>query len=509
MIPARRTIPLLFFAAAFVCARAPLPLAATVPVEPRAGQGPAARPNILIAIADDWSWPHAGAYGDRAVQTPVVDRLAREGMRFSHAFTAAPSCTAARAAILTGQYPHRLEEGSMLHAFLPRKFEVFPDRLEAAGYYIGYARKGWGPGRFEAGGRTRNPAGPQYTDFAAFLANRPTGAPFLFWFGSQDPHRPYDKGSGRAAGIDPALVTVPAFLPDTPEVRGDVADYYGEVQRFDREVGEILRRLEAAGELDNTLVVVTSDNGMPFPRAKANVYDAGARVPLVLRWPGRVKAGAASEAFVSTSDLAPTFLEAAGLTPPAAMTGRSLLALAAGRNEAQRDRAFIERERHANVRKGDLSYPMRAVRTADYLYIRNLRPDRWPAGDPETWFAVGPFGDIDGGPSKSVLLDRRTDPAIARFYEIATGRRPAEELYALGTDPSQLTNVAADPAHAAAKKRLRASLDAWMRDTGDPRAATDDDRWDRYPYFGGPAASEPVKGNAPASVPPARWVGVH
>jgi hypothetical protein len=191
------------------------------------------------------------------------------------------------------------------------------------------------------------------------------------------------------------------------------------------------------------------------------------------------------------------------------MTGRSLLALAAGRNEAQRDRAFIERERHANVRKGDLSYPMRAVRTTDYLYIRNLRPDRWPAGDPETWFAVGPFGDIDGGPSKSVLLDRRTDPAIARFFERATGRRPAEELYALGTDPSQLTNVAADPAHAAAKKRLRASLDAWMRDTGDPRAAADDDRWDRYPYFGGPAASEPVKGNAPAPVPAARWVGVH
>lgn len=396
----------------------------------------------------------------------------------------------------------------MLHGFLPKRFEVFPDLLEAAGYHIGYTRKGWGPGRFEPGGRTRNPAGPQFQDFRAFLNKRPPGAPFYFWFGSQDPHRPYDRNSGKAGGIDPTRVIVPAFLPDTPEVRDDIADYYWEVQRFDREVGELLKQIESAGELDNTLVVVTSDNGMPFPRAKAGVYDAGARVPLVLRWPAKVKAGAVSDAFVSTSDLAPTVLEAAGLTAPRAMTARSLLALAAGRSESGRDRVFVERERHANVRKGDLSYPMRALRTADYLYIRNFRPDRWPAGDPQTYFAVGPFGDIDGGPSKSVLLDRRNDPAIARFFALATAKRPAEELYDVRADPAQLTNLAGNPAHAAAQGRLRASLDTWMRETGDPRADADDDRWDRYPYYGGPAVSEPVKGNLAALLPVIRQAGI-
>src|SRR5688572_9905943 len=197
------------------------------------------QPNILLAIADDWSWPHAGAYGDPTVRTPVFDRMAREGALFTRAFAAAPSCTPSRAALLTGRYPHELEEGGVLHSFLPAKFPVYTDLLEGAGYYVGYTRKGWGPGRFEPGGRTRNPAGPVFSDFEAFLRSRPAGQPFCFWFGSNDPHRPYEKGSGAAAGIDLRSIRVPPFLPDTPEVRGDLADYFVEVQRFDREVGEI------------------------------------------------------------------------------------------------------------------------------------------------------------------------------------------------------------------------------------------------------------------------------
>jgi N-sulfoglucosamine sulfohydrolase len=448
------------------------------------------RPNILIAIADDWSWPHAGALGDKVVKTPAIDAVAREGVVFSHAFTTAPSCTPARAAILTGQYPHRLEEGGVLHSFLPEKFPVFPDLLETAGYHVGYTRKGWGPGRFEPGGRTRNPAGVPVQDFATFLKDKPPGKPFYFWFGSQDPHRPYEKGSGEASGIKVDQIVVPPFLPDTPEVRGDLADYYYEVQRFDRELGEILRGLEVSGELDNTLVIITSDNGMPFPRAKANVYDAGARVPFVMRWSGRAKAGLSVDGFIDTSDVAPTVLEAAGLEPHAAMTGRSLLRMAAGEREAGRDRIFVERERHANVRAGDLSYPVRAVRTRDYLYVRNFRPDRWPAGDPQLHVAVGPFGDIDGGPSKTLLLNRRQDPAIARFFDLATAKRPAEELYDLRSDPWQIENVVKSASHAGARKALRESLDGWMRKTGDPRATSDDDRWDKYPYYGGPAKAE-------------------
>ena len=446
------------------------------------------RPNILVAIADDWSWLHAGAYGDPAVRTPTIDRLAREGMRFTHAFVAAPSCTPSRAALLTGQYPHRLDEGSQLWGFLPARFAVYPELLAEAGYHAGSTRKGWGPGQLAPGGRTQDPAGRKYDDFGAFIAARPDAAPFVFWFGSQDPHRPYEAGSGVRGGIDPARVSVPPFLPDTPEVRGDIADYLFEVERFDRELGEIVAALERAGELDDTLVVVTADNGMPFPRAKATVYDGGTRVPLVVRWPGQVRADAVSDAMVNLVDLAPTFLEVAGLPPRSDMSGRSLRRVLRGEPEADRDHVFLERERHANVRRGDLSYPVRAIRTRDHLYVRNLRPDRWPAGDPELYHSVGPYGDIDDGPSKQVLLGRSADPAIAPYFRLAMARRPAEELYALADDPHQTTNVATDPARAEVLATLRATLDAWQRDTADPRASDADDRWDRYPYYGGPAA---------------------
>ena len=454
----------------------------------QAPSGPATpRPNIVLAIADDWSFGHAGVYGDRAVRTPNFDRIAREGAIFTHAFTASPSCTPSRAALLTGQAIHRLGESGNLWSTLARQHAVYPDLLEAAGYVVGHAGKGWGPGRVEPGGRDRNPAGPRFESFDAFLRQRPSDRPFCFWFGSTNPHRPYAPNTGATLPVDLASVTVPAYLPDTPEVRADLLDYYFEVERFDSELGALLAALERAGELEHTIVIVTSDNGMPFPRAKANVYDAGARMPLAIRWPARVRAGIGVDALVSLTDLAPTLLEAAGQRVPAVMTGRSLLPLLRGGDESGRDAVFIERERHANVRRGDLSYPVRAVRTGEYLYIRNLRPERWPAGDPEAYFAVGAFGDIDSGPSKSVLLDRRSAPGVARSLELATARRPPEELYHLPEDPHQLSNVAGQAGHEKARRRLRARLEAWMRETGDPRAGADDDRWDAFPYYGGSA----------------------
>ncbi|HET7695387.1 MAG TPA: sulfatase-like hydrolase/transferase [Vicinamibacterales bacterium] len=454
----------------------------------RRRQQPAAarRPNIVIAIADDWSYPHTSSDGDRTVRTPAFDRIAREGARFTHAFVASPSCTPSRAALLAGQAVHRLQEGANLHGFLPKAIPVLPDLLEEAGYVVGFSGKGWGPGRFEPGGRARNPAGPQFKSFDDFMAARPGDRPFSFWFGSSDPHRPYEEGSGARAGLAIDRVSVPGYLPDTPIVRGDLLDYYLEVQRFDRDVARMLETLERAGELENTIVIVTSDNGMPFPRAKANVYDGGARVPLAIRWPAVAARGTVVDALVSLTDLAPTLLEAAGLKPVAAMTGRTLLPLLRGDPQGGREQVFIERERHANVRRGDLSYPVRAIRTKDYLYIRNFRPDRWPAGDPELYFAVGPFGDIDGGPAKTLLLDARSDPAIARFFSLATAKRPAEELYDLRRDPDQITNLAGTPSHRAEQRRLRDRLDRWLRETGDPRAREDDDRWDRMPYYGQP-----------------------
>ncbi len=338
----------------------------------------ASRPNILLAISDDQSWLHAGAYGDPVVQTPAFDRIAREGVLLTHAFCAAPSCGPSRSAILTGQPIWRLEEGGNIHSTLPSKFEVYTELLEEAGYVVGYTRKGWSPGRLEPGGRTRNPAGKRFDEFDTFLKRVPAGQPFCFWLGSFDPHRPYKLGSGRAAGKRLADVRVPPHLPDNELVRSDLLDYYVEVERFDRLVGRALKALEATGQLDDTLVVVTSDHGMPFPRAKASLYDFGSRVPLAVRWPGRIPPSRRVQDLVSLADLAPTFLEAAGLKPPPTMIATSLLNVLCSSDQGQvdpsREQVYIAMERHDGCRRGGLGYPCRAIRTHDYLYILILNP---------------------------------------------------------------------------------------------------------------------------------------
>lgn len=450
------------------------------------------RPNILLAIADDWGYPHAACYGDPVVKTPTFDRLAREGMLFKRAFVSSPSCTPSRGALLSGQHFWRLREGANLWVTLPADIPVYPDLLEAAGYFVGYTRKGWGPGRL--GERKRNPAGSQFKDFAAFLHQRPKDQPFCFWFGSIDPHRPYEPGSGAADGIDPAKIKLPAALPDAVETRADVADYYFEVRRFDREVGELLRKLESLGELENTIVVMTGDHGMPFPRGKANLYDLGTHVPLAIRWGDELKEpGRTSDDFVSLTDLAPTFLAAAGVPPPKEMTGRSLLSVMtqkAAAAELPRDQVFFGRERHTQSQEAPETggYPMRGVRTAGYLYIRNFAPDRWPVGTPHYQRSVlgsAWLGDTDNGPSKTFLWLHRDEPAVRPFYALAFEKRPAEELYELSSDPDQLQNLADDPAHAAAKRELSSRLMRELKSTGDPRAVEGGEKFDRYPYYGG------------------------
>lgn len=445
----------------------------------------ATRPNILLVIADDWSSPDAGVLGNAGVRTPAFDRVANEGVRFDNAFVASPSCTPSRAAILTGRWPHQLEDGGNLWGTLPAKFAVYPDLLEQAGYAVGLTGKGWGPGDFKAGGRTRNPAGPNFPSFAAFLKQLPADRPFAYWIGPSDPHRPYEAGAAREAGLKPAAVRVPPTLPDVPPVRADLLDYYFEVERFDKALADAIALLEQTGRLDNTVVIATGDNGRPFPRDKASIHDGGSRVPLAIRWPRGVNARRAVDAFVSLTDIAPTVLEAAGLKPRPEMVGRSLMPLLQGKDPAGREHVFIERERHAFVRAGNASYPVRAVRTRQHLYIRNLAPDRWPAGDPVWVHSVGPFGDVDHGPSKDFILAYRDDPAIAPFYARAFAKRPAEELYDLRADPHQLVNVADRAEHAAAKANLRKLLDEWMAGTGDPRARSDADPFSGYAYYGG------------------------
>ena len=403
---------------------------------------------------------------------------------FRNAHVAAPSCSPSRAAMLTGQWHWRLEQGANLHGFIPARFPVYPDLLEQAGYFVGLTGKGYGPGTNT--GRPRNAAGPDFKNFGAFLAVRPENQPFCFWMGSHFPHRPYIAGDGEKHGIDPAKVVVPPYLPDNETVRRDICDYYFAVENFDQQAGEAIAALEKTGELDNTLIVMTGDNGWPFPRCKATCYETGTHQPLVVRWGKRVKGSRTVDDFVSLADLAPTFLDAAGLVPPQEMTARSflkvLLSEESGLVDPARDHVLTGMERHvANGRvDGDaheVGYPMRTIITTDFQYIRNFHSNRWPAGDPPQG-AVPAFNalakntgagyaDVDAGLAKAWLMTHPDDPAFGRAF----AKRPGRELYDLRKDPFELHNLAGDPAFAATVRVLDARLMAELKATGDPRLA--------------------------------------
>jgi uncharacterized sulfatase len=479
---------------------------------------PRARPNILFCIADDQSYPHASAYGVKSLNTPAFDRVAREGVRFHNAFVSAPSCCPSRSAVLTGQDFYRLRETSMNHTVWPQGLTVYPDLLAEAGYDCGFTGKGWGPGNWQGSGRKTTPSGPAFNrarltppatsvsniDYAAnfdeFLSRRAAGAPFCFWVGFQEPHRQYEAGAGRRSGKRLEDVVVPGFLPDAQEVRSDIADYAFETEWYDRQMLRILATLERRNELENTLIVMTADNGMPFPRAKANLYDYGTRMPLAIRWGARVKPARTVEDFVSFTDFAPTFLEAAGLPIPREMTGRSLMPILrsprSGQIEAGRNSVVFGIERHfPGSRPEGAGYPSRAIRTRDYLYIRNLAPDRnpmgdrpgpaWPVDDP-----VGGYGDTDGGPSKTYLWQNRDK--YPELFQLAFGKRQAEELYDVKADPANLRNLAGDPKLEETRKGLAARLHRYLERTADPRATGRADLLDgimkRYPKLGANAS---------------------
>ena len=431
---------------------------------PRTGAA-AERPNILVLISDDQSWLHTGANGSTVVKTPNFDRVAAEGVRFTHAFAGSPGCAPSRGTILSGQAFWRLREGAVQRSSFPGDIRVYPEVLEANGYHVGLQGKGWGPGIVRQ--RKNNPAGKAYRGFAEFLAAAPAGKPFCFWFGSLKPHRPYKPGTGLRAGRKPEDAQVPSFLPDVPEVRGDLLDYYTEVEAFDRAVGDVLRPLDASGRASNTLVIVTSDNGMPFPRCKTTLYDYGVRMPLAVRWPARVKGGRVVDDFVSLADLAPTILRAAGLEPLPEMTARSfldvLLSAKSGRVDPARDHVTFGRERHGK------SWPCRALRNDRHLYIRNFAPER----------IDGLL--IDDSPSSKFVIAHAEDPSHRRCYELAFGPRPAEELYDVRDDPEQVRNLAAQPDRAAVLKEMREALEAELRRTDDPRILGRGKEFDDYP----------------------------
>ena len=494
------------------------------------------RPNILFAFADDWG-RHASAYAkidgpgtpNDLLQTPHFDRIAREGVLFRSAFVSAPSCTPCRSAILSGQHFWRTGRAAILQgAIWDGSQPAYPLMLQAAGYHIGKSYKVWSPGTpadapyggqkfaFEKRGRRINQFSQAVTamvkqgktidaaraeiyaevrgNFTDFLAARQPGQPFCYWFGPTNTHRKWIKGSGNAIwGLEPDGLKgkMPPFLPDVPEVREDLADYFGEVQAFDGALGVLIQQLESIGELDNTLIVVSGDHGAPgFPHGKCNLYDFGTGVSLAIRW-GGARPGRTVDDLISLTDLAPTFLELGGVPVPPVMTGRSLLPLLtstkSGRIDPARDAIFTGRERHvAAAREGHLPYPQRAIRTHDFLYIINFKPDRWPLGDPlrlndgppptpeqltENTFVT--LADEDSSPTKAWMVGNRNDPAWKAHFAWVYGKRPREELYDLKADPHQTRNLAGDAQYETHRAEMERRLMAELRRTADPRLVDD------------------------------------
>jgi N-sulfoglucosamine sulfohydrolase len=507
-----------------------------------------ARPNILFCFADDWG-RYASIYAtlerqpslNQVVKTPNIDRIAREGVFFRRAFVNAPSCTPSRSSLLSGRYFFNTGRGAILQtAEWDSAIPSYPHLLRDAGYHVGETYKVWSPGTpvdapFGAGkhayeragnlpnnfsenatkmmgeGQTLEAAREKIFDqvrdnFAEFLADRKAGQPWHYWFGATTTHRRWIKGSGKKLwGIDPDALKgkLPPFLPDVPEVREDVADYLGEVQAWDAYIGLLLKKLEETGELEDTLIVVSGDHGMPgVTNGKCNLYDFGTGVALMARLPRGMggKRGRVVDDLISLVDLAPTFLEAAGVAIPAGMNARSFLDVLRsdknGQVDVSRTWVISGRERHvAFANEDNLPYPQRALRTREFLYIRNFAPERWPLGTPyrvtetsapgqeelesETYAA---FADMDASPTKAWLVLHRNDAQWKRYYDIAFARRPAEELYDLIKDPHQLKNVAADPAYAKDRARLAAQLMKILTDAGDPRVTGDGKTFERPPF---------------------------
>lgn len=493
------------------------------------------RPNILLLFADDLG-RYASAYADPAhpspndiTSTPTFDRIAKEGALGRNVFVSAPSCSPCRAALVSGRHFFRNGSCSQLHhqwtGDTPdpwMQVKGYARLLEASGYHIGLTHKNHV--KNDPFGKQYSPAGKRVNGFSqfvskskeqaaaketlyeecrknfqAFLEARPDGQPFLYSFHPTNPHRSWTRGSGKALwGLDPDQLEgrMPPFLPDVPVVREDLADYIGEGMAFDRSCEAILEELAKIGELDNTLVVISGDHGAPgFPRGKTNCYDFGAQVLFAARWPGHIKPGQVIEKPISLIDVAPTFLAAGGLPPEEGMNGENLLpALQSGDHSALRGWALIGREVHVqDAREAQLPYPMRAIRTPDFLYIVNFKPDRSPMGDllqltqptEPTFDALAnntrvTHADVDAGPTKAWMVLNRDDPRYKLQWDLGFGPRPAEELYDLAKDPHQMTNLARDPAYEAQRSALRGQLLSELETNNDPRLRGD--QFDRPPY---------------------------
>jgi len=486
-------------------------------------------PNILIAISDDQTFAHTGFAGCKFVNTPGFDRVARSGICFTNCFAGSPGSAPSRSSLVTGRY-HWQNESSGQHASSwLRKYVPIADVLRVNGYHTGFTGKGVGPFQYarneqDSLWRRENAAGKAYNsvrykkgdpedertadgigetnyfaNFCQFIQERPKDQPFYFWYGATEPHRNYEKDSWKRNGKDPALVEVPGFLPDNNVIRGDLLDYAVEIEWFDLHLTRILNYLDSVGELDNTIVIVTGDNGMPFPRAKANTYEFGVHVPLAISYPEGFPGNRIVDDPVSFADLVPTILEMTNTQPEGMMPvfGRSIVNILKSKKSGIVDETkkyiFAGRERHSSSRYNNLGYPVRAIRSAHYLLIWNMKPGLWPAGDPQSvdpetgelrpMFGIDEegihhpewaFTDVDPGPSKSFLIENYKDPNLKHYFDLAYGKRPEFELFDVKKDPYCLTNIYENPRFSSVRQEMKDELINELKRSGDPRVAGPD-----------------------------------
>lgn len=437
--------------------------------------------NVLLLISDDQGLD-LGCYGV-PVATPRLDRLAREGTRFTHGFAAVSSCSPSRAVIHSGLYGHQNGmyglQHDVHHQSLLDGIATLPSLLRAAGYAVALVgKKHVGPDSafpFEAElvpERSGIRDVREMATAAASFIRSTSDRPFFVTVAYSDPHRAAaDYGNDRTwPGVkpvryDPAKVRIPSHLPDLPAVRRDLAGYYESLSRLDSGVGMLLDLLAESGRAGDTLVIFLSDNGRPFPGAKTNLYAPGLHLPLIVRAPGT--AAAVNQAMVSWIDIAPTVLDWAGVAPPDyPLPGKSLLPVLGKSDDPARDAVFASHEFH----EINQYYPMRAVRTRTHSYILNLaHPLDYPVA-----------GDVAGSPSWQAIA---ADPAIrlGKRSQAAYRERPGEELYDLTRDPDELVNLAGDPAHASVRDTLHARLLAMRKATRDPWLAG---QTDPYAHLG-------------------------
>lgn len=498
----------------------------------------AVRYSILFAISDDQSSAHTSFAGAKFLQTPAFDWVATEGVYFSNCIAGSPGCAPSRSTIVTGRYHWQNQQSGQHASSWMKKYVPFIDLLNANGYVTGRTGKGVAPFQYarnekdslwratDAAGiahsnihyeiesnEDERTAGGIHSDnyfenFKYFVENVRGDKPFFFWYGGHEPHRSYELDSWKRNNKNPdEIKEVPDFFPDNGVIRGDMLDYAVEIEWFDLHLQRMLKYLEEIGELENTIVIVTADNGMPFPRAKANGYDFGIHVPMAIRFPKSFPGGRIVDDPVSFADLAPTILEITktsneGMLP---ISGKSILDILKSNKDGvvspSKKYVFSGRERHSSSRYKNWGYPQRMIRSKDFLYIWNIRSERWPAGAPQR---INPkntgellpmygidvngvhhsdwaFTDIDGSPSKSFIVEHHNDPKIKPYFDWAVDKRPEVEFFDIKNDPYCLNNLAGNPDYAVVEKEMKEALMNELKKSEDPRlVGPDKEVFDSY-----------------------------